>query len=217
MRATTPFIRKPLELAWCALSRHFSYFDIQIILLHLHSNIWILIRRGPEKSPASFKKTMITETQIRQLVLEKLEGTSQFLVEAKVAGGNKINVMVDAPEGMPIKDVVSISRHIEGSFDREKEDFELTVSSPGLDLPFKVLQQYLKYIGKEVEVKAGSGKRVEGILLSADEEGIVVETSEKLKLEGKKKKELVVTQHVFKFESTELSQKINECKVVITF
>ncbi|MFZ9846812.1 MAG: ribosome assembly cofactor RimP [Flavobacteriales bacterium] len=160
---------------------------------------------------------MIPETQIRQLVLEKIEGTNQFLVEAKVAAGNKINVMVDSPDGMPIKAVVEISRHIEGSFDREKEDFELTVSSPGLDLPFKVLQQYLKYIGKEVEVKAGNGKKVQGILLSADEEGIVVETSEKKKIEGKKKKELVVTQHVFKFESTELSQKINECKVVITF
>jgi len=160
---------------------------------------------------------MITETQIRQLVLEKIQGTNQFLVEAKVAGGNKISVMVDSPEGMPIKAVVEISRHIEGSFDREKEDFELTVSSPGLDLPFKVLQQYLKYVGKEVEVKAANGKKVQGILLSADEEGIVVKTSEKKKIEGKKKKELVVTQHVFKFDTTEVSQKINECKVVITF
>jgi len=160
---------------------------------------------------------MITETKIRQLVLEKIDGTDQFLVEAKVAGGNRITVLVDAPGGMPIKDVVSISRHIEGSFDREQEDFELTVSSPGLDLPFKVLKQYLKYIGKEVEVKAGNGKKIQGVLLSANEEGIVVETSEKKKIEGKKKKEVVITQHVFKFDTTEVSQKINECKVVITF
>ena len=160
---------------------------------------------------------MITETKIRQLVQEKIEGTNQFLVEAKVAGGNRISVLVDSPEGMPIKEVVSISRHIESSFDREQEDFELVVSSPGLDQPFKVLQQYLKYVGKTVEVKAGNGKRIEGLLLSVDEQGIVLETSEKKKIEGKKKKEVVVTQHVFKFEGAEPSQKINECKVVITF
>ena len=68
-----------------------------------------------------------------------------------------------------------------------------------------------------VEVKTGDGKKTKGILISADEEGVVLETSEKLKLEGKKKKELVVKQHVLKFVATEAAQKINECKVVITF
>ncbi|MFM7023480.1 MAG: ribosome assembly cofactor RimP [Flavobacteriales bacterium] len=160
---------------------------------------------------------MISEELIRQLVNEKIEGTNYFLVEAKVNAGNKISVLVDGKEGIPISDIVGVSRKIEGSLDREKEDFELMVSSPGLDQPFKVLPQYLKYIGKKVEVKTGDGKKIQGVLISAEEEGIVLETSEKVKLEGKKKKVLEVKKHELRFGAKEASQRINECKVVITF
>jgi ribosome maturation factor RimP len=173
--------------------------------------------QGTQKSPASLGKVMISEELITKLVHEKIEGTNYFLVEVKVGAGNKISVLVDGEEGIPIKGIVGVSRQIESSLDRETEDFELVVSSPGLDQAFKVLKQYLKYIGKKVEVKTGDGKKLQGILISADEEGIVLESSEKLKLEGMKKKELVVTQYVLKFVATEAAKKINECKVVITF
>ena len=45
---------------------------------------------------------------------------------------------------------MSVSRNIEHNLDREKEDFELSVSSPGLDQPFVVPQQYLKNIGRKI-------------------------------------------------------------------
>lgn len=183
----------------------------------MSSILLVFDMQGTQKSPASLDKVMISEELIKQLVSEKIEGTNYFLVEAKVGAGNKISVLVDGEEGIPIKGIVGVSRQIEGSLDREKEDFELVVSSPGLDQPFRVLKQYLKYIGKKVEVKTGDGKKIQGLLISADEEGIVLETSEKVRLEGKKKKVLEVKQHVLKFVATEAAQKINECKVVITF
>ena len=54
-----------------------------------------------------------------------------------------------APEGVTIEECAKVSRIIESGLDREIEDFELEVSSPGLNSPFKVLPQYFKNIGKE--------------------------------------------------------------------
>ena len=53
--------------------------------------------------------------------------------------------------------------------------------------------------------------RIEGELIEANDEGIVLETKEKVRIEGRKKKELVVTQHKIKFA------EIEKAKVVISF
>jgi ribosome maturation factor RimP len=79
-----------------------------------------------------------------------------------------------------------MSRHIEHQFDREVEDFSLEVSSPGLTQPFKVLRQYQKNLGKVVEIVTTKGDKVVGILISADEKSFVVETTDNIKVDGKK-------------------------------
>lgn len=116
---------------------------------------------------------------------EKLSDT-MFIVDVTVGLGNAISVVIDSDEGLSIDKCIEMSRHIEHQFDREVEDFSLEVSSPGLTQPFKVLRQYLKYLGKEIEILTGKGEKLTGILQSADEKSFFVDTQKTIKVDGKK-------------------------------
>lgn len=160
---------------------------------------------------------MITQEQITALVQEKIQDSDLFIVEIKVSPSNQIVVLVDSFTGMGIDDCVGISKHIEGSFDREVEDFELEVGSPGLDAPFVVPEQYQKALGKEVKVITQEGRKVEGVLAVADEEGIVLKYEEKQRIEGRKKKITVpIERHLF-FNGELKESTIKTTKIVISF
>jgi ribosome maturation factor RimP len=141
---------------------------------------------------------MVQKEQIEKLVNEVVSGPC-FLVDITVSPGNMIEVVVDCDQGITIEKCVEISRHIEGNLDRETEDFSLNVSSPGLGKPFKVHRQYVKNIGREVEVSAGSNAPVRGVLKNVDSEGFDVESKTLEKVEGKKKKEEVIRTNRFLF------------------
>ena len=153
---------------------------------------------------------MIDKEIVKKLVEEKLDD-KMFIVEITVNERNIINVFVDSYDGLTIDQCVNISRHVEHSFDREEEDFELQVSSPGLSEKFKVKEQYYKYIGRTIDVDTISDLKLEGIILSATNEGIILETSDREVLEGHKKKQLVVKQHHLKYD------EIKSAKAVISF
>jgi ribosome maturation factor RimP len=154
---------------------------------------------------------LITEAQIRELVEEKIAEMDYFIVSVSVSASNSIRVEIDGDHGVKINDCVAISRHIESNLDREQEDFELVVSSAGMDQPFKILRQYQRYYGRMVEVKVKGGEKIKGKLLSANDEQVELEVSEKKKVEGKKKKELVTEERVIPMD------QVNETKVVISF
>ena len=118
---------------------------------------------------------MITEELIRQFTNEQLEGSNKFLISVKVRNGNHITVVIDGDEPLRIEDCIAVSRHIESKFDREVEDFELRVFSAGIDQPYVQLRQYIKNIGREVEVSLIDGAIIKGILLSANEQQIQIE------------------------------------------
>ncbi len=153
---------------------------------------------------------MIDRETVKELVEEMLDD-KMFVVEISVNERNIINVFVDSFEGLTIDQCIAISRHVEHSFDREEEDFELQVSSPGLTESFKVTQQYKKYIGRPVEVKTLDGEKMEGVITEADNDKFVLETSTRERLEGSKKKQLVVKQHHLKYN------EIKSAKAVISF
>jgi ribosome maturation factor RimP len=154
---------------------------------------------------------MITEQTIRELAEEKLQDMDYYLVDVTVSSANQIRVEIDGDKGVKINDCVAISRHIENQLDREVEDFELTVSSAGLDQPFKILRQYQRYLGSEVEVKTREGKKLKGKLLSANEQLLEMEVEEKVKVEGKKRKQLITNKREIPMD------QVNETKVVISF
>lgn len=158
---------------------------------------------------------MIDKEEVIRLAEERMKERNEalYIVELKINNGNQIILEIDNMEGfVTIEDCVSVSRNIEHNLDREKEDFSLEVSSAGMDKPFRVLNQYIKNVGREVKVQpVEHGKSISGILKSADEEGIVIETTEKQRVEGKKKKIWVTEEHPFKYE------EIKETKLIISF
>lgn len=153
---------------------------------------------------------MIERNTVKKLVEEVLDDR-MFIVDITVNERNVINVFVDSFDGLTIEQCIAISRHVEHSFDREEEDFELQISSPGLTESFKVNEQFVKYIGRPVQVKTLTAEKLEGVLLEADKEKIVVETSAREKVEGHKKKQLIVKQHQLKYD------EIESAKAVISF
>ena len=91
----------------------------------------------------------------------KLNG---YIVDITVSNTNVITIYFDRDSGVHVDDCLAISKHIHDNFDRDDEDYELTVCSPGLTNPFKVKEQYLKNQGKEVVVKKRDGKKISGVL-----------------------------------------------------
>jgi len=153
---------------------------------------------------------MIDKVKIAELVNEKLTD-DQFLVDVTVSSSNVIHVMVDSDTGISINQIVEISRFVEGNLDREVEDFELSVFSAGLSEPFRLVRQYKKNVGTEIDVLLVSGQKLSGLLTNADEQGINLEVTTKEKTEGSKKKELVTRVHKFDY------QEIKEAKKVLKF
>ena len=84
--------------------------------------------------------------------------------------------------------------------DRDVEDYELEVGSAGITSPFKVLRQYVKNIGNEVEMLLKNGSKLTGVLKSADENGVVVSVEKKVKPEGAKRKVTVVEDESYTFD-----------------
>jgi ribosome maturation factor RimP len=127
---------------------------------------------------------MIEKSNIEAVVNEFIKGTDLFLVSVKVSSANRITILADTSKGITIDECVSLHRHIEKNFDRDIEDYELQVSSPGLDLPFTVIEQYRKSEGRMAEVVLNDGTKFEGILKNITGGGF--ELLSEIKVKGKK-------------------------------
>jgi ribosome maturation factor RimP len=133
---------------------------------------------------------MIEKGHIENVVNEFIKGTDIFLVAVRTSSANKITVLADTMKGITIDECADLHRHIEKSLDRNAEDFELQVSSPGLDMPFGVIEQYQKNEGKKVEVVNNDGEKFTGILKNVTTGGFELETEVKVKGKGREIKEL---------------------------
>ncbi|PDP59274.1 ribosome assembly cofactor RimP [Prevotella intermedia] len=130
---------------------------------------------------------MIDKNVVKKLVDEWLEGKEYFLVDIQISADAKIVVEIDHADGVWIEDCVGLSKFIEERLSRDEEDYELEVGSAGLGQPFKVPQQYINFIGKEVEVLDQDRRKIRGILKSVEGEKFVVSVNEKVQVEGKKR------------------------------
>lgn len=148
--------------------------------------------------------------EIEKLVEEKIAGTGCFLVDVKISP-SKIMVYIDKPTGLKIEDCIEVNRFLQMQLEESNvlEHHELEVSSPGMDEPLKVFQQYQKRIGREVSVITFDGLKHTGILESANEEGI--ELTESVIKKEKRKKEKTVRKIQLPFT------QIKETKIVVSF
>ena len=137
-------------------------------------------------------------SDIIDAISDEIVARNCYIVEISISKDNDIEITIESEEGrVELDDCVVISRFFESKFDRETEDYSLTVTSAGLDQPFKVLKQYLKAVGSKVEVMLKGGKKMVAVLTEADQESITLKYSVKEAVEGKKKKEFV--EHIDRF------------------
>lgn len=135
---------------------------------------------------------MIDKQAVADIVTEALAGTDAFLVEVTVTPQNEINVVIDSDTSVDIDTCAALTRAIEQKLDRDVEDYELEVGSAGLTSPLKVLRQYQKNVGNEVEVLTRDGRKLYGILraVSADGSAFTLTTEQKVKEPGMKRPQL---------------------------
>lgn len=157
---------------------------------------------------------MIDKKKVRELVEERMAELDNglFIVELNISSNNVIQVELDKHEGgVSVDDCIRVSRNVEHNLDREEQDFELQVSSAGLDKGLRVFAQYKKNIGRNVKVKFVENGSLEGELVAATEEEITVRTTRKERIEGRKKKETIIEDQVVPMD------QIKETKIIISF
>ncbi|MDR0955257.1 MAG: ribosome assembly cofactor RimP [Rikenellaceae bacterium] len=140
---------------------------------------------------------MIDAKKIEEIIGSFTEGTDLFPVEVKISPANEVEVVIDSDTGVTIDQCVALSRAIEEGFDREAEDFELSVLSAGIGQPLKLPRQYQNTLGKPVEVVLKNGMKYAGTLEAVDEKSLTLSYEEMQLPEGKKRKVRVEVRREF--------------------
>jgi len=151
---------------------------------------------------------MISKDSIYQAIEQRLTNTDYYIVDVKVAPDNRISVEIDSFDGVSLEYCIEVHRYIESQFDREVEDYELEVSSAGLTEPFKVIKQYEKNLGNEVEVLTKSGKKITGVLVEANDTDFGLQIEKTEKPEGSKRKVTVVEDITLAYEDVKYTKYI---------
>lgn len=148
---------------------------------------------------------------IKSIVNEEIIKNNLFIVELTVSRLSKISLFVDSVKGVTIEECEKLSRLIEKNLDRDIEDFELEVSSPGLDRPLKLPFQYQKNMGREVEVLKTDGTKSKGKIVSVGEVNFQIEYSIREKVEGTNKKINTTKKETIDFDN------VRSTKVIVKF
>jgi len=155
---------------------------------------------------------MIDTKKIVEAATRRLEGTDLFVVDCTCSAGNEIELLIDSDTSVGIDACVELSRAIEAEFDRDIEDFSLTVASAGIGSELKCLRQYRKLTGSPVEVLLTNGVKILAKLESADDEGIVLSYVEKQAVEGKKRKQPVTVTRAYRFDEVKYTKEYLDFK-----
>lgn len=142
---------------------------------------------------------MIDKASLKEFIENQLQDTDLFLVDLTIDKDNHITVEIDSDNVVDIDECVALTKEIEAAFNRDDEDYELEVGSAGITSPFKVRRQFLKNVGREVEVLTKEGKKMSGILKDAGDEAFTVIMKEKVKREGAKRPEIEEVAHTFNY------------------
>ena len=153
---------------------------------------------------------MSIENEILKEVSDYL-GDDLFLVDLSVNSSKKINLLIDSNEGIKISECVKISKSIRKKLEDRLDEYELNVSSPGVDQPFKVEKQYAKNIGRDIEIVLLTGEKRKGKLLNYKNDRIEIEETKKVKKENSTKKETLI--EIVDFET----KNVKSTKLVLKF
>ena len=155
---------------------------------------------------------MIDCKKITEIAERELTGTDMFVVECTCSPANEVELLIDSDSSVSIDTCVALNRAIDAEFDRDLEDFSLMVASAGIGSELRVLRQYLKLVGKPVEVLLRNGVKLLATLDAADEESITLSYDEKVAVEGKKRKELQHIVRTIAFEDIKTAKEYLDYK-----
>ena len=130
--------------------------------------------RGDPSVPLFF--TMNFKEEVTQLVENALALQPHlFLIELKINADKTVKIILDGDPEVRLEDCMQLSRGVEHQLDREAHDFALEVSSAGVGSPLVQKRQYLKNIGRKLEVVPQGEKPLKGVLVEATDETIALE------------------------------------------
>jgi ribosome maturation factor RimP len=151
---------------------------------------------------------MIEREVVVRLAEAYLKASACYLVEVTVKPDNLIVVEIDHDEAVGIDDCAALSRYIEERMDRSTEDFELEVGSTGISVPFKMVRQYIKNMGNEVEMMLRNGIKLTGKLQAADEESVTLCVAKEVKPVGAKRKTMVYEDQTYSYREIKYTKNI---------
>jgi ribosome maturation factor RimP len=122
--------------------------------------------------------------RVRELALPAVESAGCQLWDVALVGPRgkqQLRVYIDSPEGVDLERCALVSRQLRPVLDALVPEFgelELEVSSPGAERVLRGMNDYLRYVGRRVNVRFATGDSetvVEGPLTSVSDEAITVE------------------------------------------
>jgi ribosome maturation factor RimP len=127
----------------------------------------------------------MTGDELAKLLEPAVERLGYELTDLEVRLGGKgglVRVFIDKPEGIDLDDCERVSLAVSALLDVEDPvpgNYNLEVSSPGLDRKLTKVEHFQRFVGETVKVQMRfpieGRRRFRGTLVSADEENIVVE------------------------------------------
>ena len=150
--------------------------------------------------------------ELLTVVENALEGTDMFVVDCTITPDNTIDLVLDSDTSVSIDTCAMLNRAIGDAFDRDVEDYSLTVASAGIGEPLKLVRQYKKLVGESVEVLLKSGVKILATLDDVNEENITLSYDEAVVVEGKKKKQLQRTTHTYSFDEIKWTKEYLDYK-----
>ena len=149
---------------------------------------------------------------VREVAEKALEGMDMFVVDCTISADNTIDLVLDSDTSVSIDACAKLNRAIGDRFDRDEEDYSLTVASAGIGEPLKLVRQYKKLVGESVEVLLKSGVKVLATLDEVTDEAITVSYDEAVVVEGKKKKQMQRTTHTYAYDEIKWTKEYLDYK-----
>ena len=172
-------------------------FCVLYFYLYICSVIQGLGGRG---CPPFYWKSGMKIAELKEFIEKRLAGTDIFPVNVSVSAGGEIEVAIDSDTSVGIDACIELSHAIEAAFDRDMEDYSLTVSSSGIGEPLIMERQLRKHIGGSVEVLLKNGIKYIAYLKEVASDSITISYEQMAAVEGKKRKQKEVVEKSFKME-----------------
>lgn len=131
-----------------------------------------MMRKAPEELQILVRKTV-------EAMGYELVGVELF---RKGAAGLVLRIYIDSEQGIGLEDCSAVSHQISGVLDVEDpiaENYDLEVSSPGLDRPLFELEHFDRFAGSRARLKLAAlvqGRRkMEGVLAGTESGSVLLE------------------------------------------